>query len=68
MNKYIRTKKLLRKLVVNAINFISFQRNPLITLNYASMGQQFYWLFIFGQRTLQQNFEVENNNKDRQQP
>ena len=34
---------------INAINFISFQRNPLNTQNYASMGQQVGLTIIFCQ-------------------
>ena len=48
VNKNIRTTKFLRKIVVST-PLISFQRNPLNTINYASMGQQVCWLFIFAQ-------------------
>ena len=39
--------------IINPFNFISFQRNPLNTLNYASMGQRLFWPFIFVKKTLQ---------------
>ena len=49
MNKYIRHEIFEKTRSINAIKFISFQRNPLNTRNYASIGQQVCLSFIFHQ-------------------
>ena len=59
MNKYIKPEK---PLSINDINFNSFQRKPLKTLNYAALGQQGCLCFKFKKmrNRLNHNFLSEN--------